>query len=334
MKYNLLSEDVVFDRSVGSSLVLASVPAWHLPLPFCTGTPFPHQQLLISAMLILIFLFQTKVVNQIFERKLSAGYLYAVPRQKCRFKETAICKHEGSRCYTIKGNLKERGKVIEGQNESEVKNFSVVATNTKMMFYIAPSSPMLKTPVVFWVTATKCHLSLYRRCNFRAVLLFLTLNREFILHIFPFIFQPLWKIENSLLLSHEGSWQIQCKEITPPRLAVEANRSQPCCNLSSTQFNPRICFLLLLKSMSTISHVLWRMILQRSLRWCLCAPWLAAGTSLLPPAPVNAALPQTQCWRWLSHERPCSRAGAREKAQRTGNCCALLALAWKKQRQV
>lgn len=59
---------------------------------------------------ILLFLFQSKSVNRIIERKLSAGYLYAAPRQKCRFKETAICKHEGSRCCTIKGNLKERGR--------------------------------------------------------------------------------------------------------------------------------------------------------------------------------------------------------------------------------
>lgn len=71
----------------------------------------------------LIFLVQRKLVNQIFESKLSAGYLYAAPRQKSRFKETAICKHEGSRCCTIKGNLKERGKVTEGQNESKVKRF-------------------------------------------------------------------------------------------------------------------------------------------------------------------------------------------------------------------
>lgn len=225
--------------------------------------------------------------------------------------------------------------MIEGQNESKVKKFFVVTTNTKMMFYFAPSSPMLKTLVVFWVTATKCHLSLYRCCNFRAVLLLLAPNREFILRIFPFIFQPLWKMENSLLLKHDfapDSWQIECKGITSPRLAVEANRSQPCSNPSSSQFNPHICFLLPLKNMSTISYVLWKTILQRSLRGRWHAPWFAAGTSLLPTVPLNTALLQMQCSTWLSHEHSCSHVGAQEKAELTENCCALLALDRKKQR--
>jgi len=202
-----------------------------------------------------IFLFQRKLVDQIFERKLSAGYLYAAPRQKCRFKETAICRHEGSRCCTIKGNLKERGKVIEGQNESEVKKFFVVAANTKTMFYFAPLSPMLQTLVIFWVTAPRCHLSLYRCCHFRAMLLLLALNREFVLRIFPFLFQPLWKMENSLVLSHGDSWQTQCEGITSPRRAAEANRRQLCHNLSSSQFNPHICFPSPLKSSSTVGRV-------------------------------------------------------------------------------
>lgn len=80
---------------------------------------------------ILVFLFQSKLFNQISERNLSAGYLYAAPRQKCRFKETAICKHDGSSWCTIKGNLKERGKVIEGQNESKVENFVVLLQTQK-----------------------------------------------------------------------------------------------------------------------------------------------------------------------------------------------------------
>lgn len=63
------------------------------------------------------------------------------------------------------------------------------------MFYFTPPGPTEKTPLVFWVTATKCHLSV-PRCHFRAVPLFPALNREFILHFF--IFQPFWKTENSL----------------------------------------------------------------------------------------------------------------------------------------
>lgn len=122
IKCNLLSEDVGFDPSIVSSLVFVSVPVWHLSLLFlCTGTPSPLFPFILTPTL--IFLVQRKLVIQIFERKLSAGYLYAAPRQKSRFKETAICKHEGSRCCTIKCNLKGRGKVTEGQNESKVKRF-------------------------------------------------------------------------------------------------------------------------------------------------------------------------------------------------------------------
>lgn len=241
---------------------IITMPLHRYPLP---------PLLALTAKLILIFLFQSKMINQIFERKLSARYLYAAPRQKCRFKERAICKHEGSRCCTIKGNLKERGKVIEGQNESKVENFFVVATSTKMMFYFAPSSPMLKTLVVFRVTATKCHFSLSRCCNFRAVLFILVLNREFILHIFPFILQLLWEMENSLLLSHDfalNSWQTRCKAITSPCLAAEANRSQPCCTLPSGDLIPKFVLSSPLGSVSIASNV---HVLLRSVQGCCCA---------------------------------------------------------------
>lgn len=170
-----------------------------------------------------------------------------------------------------------------------------------MMFCFAPSSPMMKTLLVFWVTATKCHLYVYSCCHFRAVLLFLMLNREFFLHTLPFIFQPLCKTENSLLLSREDSWQIQCKGITSPRLVEEANGNQPHHNLSSCQHNAPVCFLLPLKRTSTTSHILWETTLWRSLWGCWWAPWFAAGTSLLPRAPLSAA--PLQMW-WLVAATP------------------------------
>lgn len=139
----------------------------------------------------LIFLVQRKLVNQIFESKLSAGYLYAAPRQKSRFKETAICKHEGSRCCTIKGNLKERGKVTEGQNESKVKRFFLLSLQIQKSCSTSHLQVPEKTPVVFWVTNSKRHLSLSRCRNSRVVLLILhwTENSSSA----PFIFQPLWR---------------------------------------------------------------------------------------------------------------------------------------------
>lgn len=106
-------------------------------------SPFPS----LSAppvMSILIFLCHSKLVNQTFESKLSAGYLYAAPRQKCRFKEAAICRREGSSCCTIRSNLKERGKVREGRHESKVKDFLLLLQTQKWCFTSHLPAPQRK----------------------------------------------------------------------------------------------------------------------------------------------------------------------------------------------
>lgn len=75
------------------------------------SSPSPFPSLAAPpVMSILIFLCHSKLVNQTSESKLSAGYLYAAPRQKCRFEEAAICRREGSSCSTIRGNLKSGGR--------------------------------------------------------------------------------------------------------------------------------------------------------------------------------------------------------------------------------
>lgn len=142
----------IFGRRQCPCLTLViTIPLHRYPLPPLSA---------FAAVLMPSLLFQGKLVSQIFERKLSAGYLYAAPPQKCRFKETAICIHEGSRCCTIKGNLKARGRWQKDNMNPKLGLFFVVAdTNTKIMFYFAPSSPLLKTLAVFWATATKCHFS-------------------------------------------------------------------------------------------------------------------------------------------------------------------------------
>lgn len=151
------------------------------------SSPSPFPSLAAPpVMSILIFPCHSKLVNQTFESKLSAGYLHAAPRQKCRFEEAAICRREGSSCSTIRGNLKS-GEGERRTTRIQSQGVFVVAANTKMMFYFTPPGPTEKTPLVLWVTATKCHLSA-PRCHFRAVLWFPALNREFIPH--AFILQP------------------------------------------------------------------------------------------------------------------------------------------------
>lgn len=158
--------------------------------------------------------------------------------------------------------------------------------------------------------------SLFYRCNFRAVLLFLTLNRQFILCIFPFILQPLWKMENSLLWSHEDSWQIQCKGITSPRLAVEAKRSQPRCNLPPNEFNPHICFLppyLFSPPSKKYEHYQSCPMKDNQPLGMLVCSTVHCGDQ--PPAnsTAHAALLPAQRSTWLSHDHPCSHVGHRKR---------------------
>lgn len=86
----------------------------------------------------------------------------------------------------------------EGRHESKVKDFFVVvavAANTEMMFYFTPPGPTEKTPLVFWVSATKCHLSVPRFIS-ELCRGFPALNREFSPHVFHL--PAFWKKENSL----------------------------------------------------------------------------------------------------------------------------------------
>lgn len=88
------------------------------------SSPSPFPSLAAPpVMSILIFPCHSKLVNQTFESKLSAGYLHAAPRQKCRFEEAAICRREGSSCSTIRGNLKSGGRWEKDDTNPKSRGF-------------------------------------------------------------------------------------------------------------------------------------------------------------------------------------------------------------------